>query len=51
MAAHAGIFKSMVARDFKLFGIQPHRRKSFKLFTHPFFVEQIRDVAELYFNP
>jgi putative transposase len=50
MAAHTGISKSTVARYFKLFGLQPHRSKSFKLSTDPFFVEKVRDVAGLYLN-
>jgi putative transposase len=33
-----------------LFGLQPHRSKSFKLSTDPFFVEKVRDVAGLYLN-
>src|SRR6202163_2922878 len=51
VAAHTGISKSTVARYFALFGLQPHRSKSFKLSTDPFFVEKVRDVAGLYLNP
>src|SRR5260221_1417686 len=51
MAAHTGISKSTVARYFALFGLQPHRSKSFKLSTDPFFVEKVRDVAGLYLHP
>ena len=40
-----------MARYFALFGIQPHRSKSFKLSTDPFFVEKVRDVVGLYLNP
>jgi transposase len=50
-AAASGISKSTVARYFALFGVQPHRSKSFKLSTDPFFVEKIRDVVGLYLNP
>ncbi len=51
-AAHAtGISKSSVQRYFRLFGIQPHRTKSFKLSTDPYFVEQVRDIVGLYLNP
>ena len=46
-----GISKSTVARYFALFGLQPHRSKSFKLSTDPFFVEKVRDVVGLYLNP
>jgi len=31
--------------------VQPHRSKSFKLSTDPFFVEKVRDVVGLYLNP
>jgi putative transposase len=48
VAAHTGISKSTVARYFALFGLQPHRTKSFKLSTDPFFVEKVRDVVGLY---
>lgn len=46
-----GLSKSTVQRYFKLFGIQPHRSKSFKLSTDPFFVEKVRDIVGLYLNP
>jgi transposase len=50
-AQASGISKSTVARYFALFGVQPHRSKSFKLSTDPFFVEKVRDVVGLYLNP
>jgi len=50
-AQETGISKSTVARYFGLFGVQPHRSKSFKLSTDPFFVEKIRDVVGLYLDP
>ena len=46
-----GISKSAVQRYFRLFGIQPHRTKSFKLSTDPYFVEKVRDIVGLYLNP
>jgi transposase len=51
VAAQTGISKSSVQRYFALFGVQPHRTKSFKLSTDPFFVEKVRDVVGLYLNP
>lgn len=51
VAAHTGISKSTVARYLALFGLQPHRSKSFKLSTDPFFVEKVRDIVGLYLNP
>jgi putative transposase len=51
VAAHTGMSKSTVARYFSLFGVQPHRTKSFKLSTDPFFIEKVRDVVGLYLNP
>src|SRR3974377_1934529 len=50
-AAASGISKSMVGRYFALFGLQPHRARSFKLSTDPFFVEKVRDIVGLYLNP
>jgi hypothetical protein len=51
VAAHTGISKSTVARYFALFGLQPHRTKSFKLSTDPCFVEKVRNIVGLYLNP
>jgi transposase len=50
-AAASGVPKSTVGRYFALFGLQPHRSKSFKLSTDPFFVEKVRDIVGLYLNP
>ena len=47
VARETGISKSTVARYFTLFGVQPHRTKSFKLSTAPFFIEKVRDVVGL----
>jgi transposase len=51
VAAQTGVSKSTVGRYFTLFGLAPHRSKSFKLSTDPFFVEKVRDVVGLYLNP
>ena len=51
VAEETGVSKSTVGRYFKLFGLQPHRSKSFKLSTDPFFVEKVRDIVGLYLNP
>jgi putative transposase len=50
-AAATGISKSTVQRYFRLFGVQPHRSRSFKLSTDPCFVEKVRDIVGLYLNP
>lgn len=50
-AAASGISKSTVHRLFRAFAVQPHRTRSFKLSTDPFFVEKVRDIAGLYLNP
>jgi putative transposase len=50
-AAETGVSRSTVVHYFALFGVQPHRSKSFKLSTDPFFVEMVRDVVGLYLNP
>lgn len=50
-AKASGISKSVVQRYFALFGIQPHRSKSFKLSNDAFFVEKVRDIVGLYLNP
>jgi transposase len=50
-AAASGISKSTVHRVFRAFSVQPHRTRSFKISTDPFFVEKVRDIAGLYLNP
>ena len=51
VAQETGISKSTVQRYFTLFGIQPHRRGTFKLSTDPMFVDKVRDIVGLYLNP
>jgi transposase len=49
--AQTGISKSSVARYLSLFGVQPHRSKSFKLSNEPYFVEKVRNIVGLYLSP
>ena len=51
MAEHTGISKSTVHRWFKMFGVQPHRQRHFKISNDPCFVEKVRDIVGLYMNP
>lgn len=51
ISSETGISKSQVQRYFTMFGLQPHRTKTFKLSTDPFFVEKVRDICGLYLNP
>ena len=51
MAEATGIPKSLVHRVWRAFGLQPHRQRTFKLSTDPFFVEKVRDIVGLYLNP
>jgi putative transposase len=51
MADETRLSKSSVHRFFQLFGLQPHRTRSFKLSTDPFFIEKLLDVVGLYLNP
>jgi len=50
-AEETGLSKSTVARMLALFGVQPHRSKSFKLSTDPLFVDKVKDIVGLYLNP
>jgi putative transposase len=50
-ANKSGISKSTVHRLFQAFALQPHRTRSFKLSTDPFFIEKVRDIVGLYLNP
>lgn len=51
MAEATGIPKSLVHRVWRAFGLPPHRPRTFKLSTDPFFVEKVRDIVGLYLNP
>ena len=51
LATATGLSVTTVHRYMTLFGLQPHRVKSFKLSTDPFFVEKVRDIVGLYLNP
>jgi transposase len=51
LASHTGLSTTTVHRYMTLFGLQPHRSKSFKLSTDPFFIEKVRDIVGLYLNP
>lgn len=51
ISTETGLSKSTIQRVWQAFGIQPHRRKHFKLSTDPFFVEKVRDIVGLYLNP
>jgi putative transposase len=51
LADETGLATTTVHRYLTLFGVQPHRSRSFKLSTDPFFIEKVRDIVGLYLNP
>lgn len=51
LAAETGLSKTTVHRYLSLFGVQPHRGRTFKLSTDPLFIEKVRDIVGLYLNP
>lgn len=51
LAQTTGLSKTTVHRYLSLFGVQPHRTRSFKLSNDPFFIEKVRDIVGLYLNP
>jgi len=51
LAEATGLSKTTVHRYLSLFGVQPHRTRSFKLSNDPFFIEKVRDIVGLYLNP
>ena len=51
MARKVGMSQTMVSRVWRAFGLQPHRRETFKLSRDPAFVDKVRDVVGLYLNP
>jgi putative transposase len=51
IAKESQLSRPTVHRIWKAFGLQPHRRRYFKLSTDPFFVEKVRDIVGLYLKP
>jgi hypothetical protein len=51
MAREVGLTQSAVLRIWKAFGLQPHRRQTWKLSKDPQFIDPVRDVVGLYPNP
>ena len=51
LAREVGLNQSAVQRIWKAFGLQPHRRETWKLSRDPQFVAKVRDVVGLYLNP
>ena len=51
MAKELGLSQTAVVRIWHAFGLQPHRRETFKLSTDPHFVAKVRDIVGLYLNP
>ena len=51
MAREAGISDHSVRRIWHAYGLKPHRQKTFKLSTDPFFTEKTRDLVGLYLDP
>ncbi len=51
LADEMGLSQTAVSRIWRAFGLQPHRQESFKLSSDPHFVEKVRDIVGLYFDP
>jgi transposase len=51
LARELGLSQTAVVRIWHAFGLEPHRRSSFKLSGDPFFVEKVRDIVGLYLTP
>jgi transposase len=51
MAREVGLTQSAVLRIWRAFGLQPHRRQSWKLSKDPLFIDKVRDVVGLYLDP
>jgi transposase len=51
MAREVGLSQTAVSQIWRAFGLQPHRRGSWKLSKDPLFIEKVRDVVGLYMNP
>jgi transposase len=51
LAAELGMSQSAVSRIWRAFGLQPHRRETWKLSRDPQFIAKVRDVVGLYLDP
>lgn len=51
LARRLDLSHATVGRIWRAFGLQPHRRETFKLSRDPLFVEKVRDVVGLYLHP
>jgi hypothetical protein len=46
-----GLSQSAASRIRRAFGLQPHRQEVWKLSRDPLFIDKVRDVVGLYFDP
>lgn len=51
MARSAGMSPSTVLRIWRTFGLKPHVVQTWKLSTHPQFIDKVRDAVGLYLAP
>jgi transposase len=51
MAAHSGLSRSTVQKEWSARGLKPHLVKTFKVSTDPDFEDKLVDVVGLYMNP
>lgn len=51
MAKEQGVSQSSITRIWNMYGLQPHRIKTFKLSRDKRFVEKLTDVVGVYLNP
>lgn len=51
MAEATGLSRMTISRIWQAFGLKPHRSETFKLSPDPQFIEKVRDIVGLYFNP
>jgi transposase len=51
LAAHLGMSQTAICRIWRAFALAPHRSRTFKLSTDPFFVDKVRDIVGLYLTP
>jgi len=51
MAKASGLTRMTVNRSWRAFGLQPHRRETFKLSKAPLLIDKVRDIVGLSMNP
>src|ERR1700756_4232715 len=51
LAAKTGLSQSSISRNWRAFGLKPHRAEGFQLSSDPLLIDKVRDIVGLYLDP